>query len=291
MATTTSRSAHERGTDEPEVAELLIRWRTDGDRDAREQLFERFFPMARRVAGRYRSPFEPQEDLIQVAAVALLGALDRFDPERGVAFPAFAIPTILGELKRHFRSTGWSAHVPRRAQELAQQVDRASRELAGRTGRTPTVTELAEFLEMPVEDVVTGLHAAEAHYSVSLDAPAPGDERKDPQTLGEGMGRADDGFDLVDAKLSLPVAIGRLPHVERSALRMRVDEGLKQSEIAARMGCSQMQVSRLLRRAAERLRSLTDPHLGSETAGATPADDDERQDAGTREASASSPST
>ena len=286
----TSTSAYERGTDEPEVTELFTRWRTEGDRDAREELFERFFPMARRVAGRYRSQFEPQEDLIQVAAVALLGALDRFDPERGVAFPAFAIPTILGELKRHFRSTGWSAHVPRRAQELAQRVDRAARELAGRAGQTPTVTELAEFLETPVEDVVTGLHAAEAHYSVSLDAPAPGDERKDPQTLGEAVGRSDDGFDLVDAKLSLPAAVARLPHVERSALRMRVDEGLKQSEIAARMGCSQMQVSRLLRRAAERLRSLTDPQLGGDMTSPISAGE-ARQDAGTRNASASSSST
>jgi RNA polymerase sigma-B factor len=217
--------------------------------------------MARRLAARYNNPHEPQEDLIQVAAMGLLAAADRFDPDRGVPFASFAIPTILGEIKRHFRSTGWSVHVPRGAQELAQRVDRATRDISGRIGRAPRVVEIAEFLEIGVEDVVIGLDAATAHYAASLDVPAPGGEGDDLPTLGDGLGHDEEGFGLVEAKLSVAMTMRRLPHLERTALRLRIEHDLKQSEIAERMGCSQMQVSRLLRRAATRMRALTDPHV------------------------------
>src|SRR5579875_3166551 len=122
-----------------QLGELARRWRERRDVRARDRIFEEYYPLACRLAGRYRNPYEPREDLIQVAAAGLLSAVDRFDPDRGVAFPAFAIPTILGELKRHFRNTGWSAHVPRGAQELARDVDRAVQELTGRLGGSPTV--------------------------------------------------------------------------------------------------------------------------------------------------------
>jgi RNA polymerase sigma-B factor len=243
---------------------LALRWRRHGDRTARDELFEQFRPLARRLAGRYTNPHEPLEDLVQVAYVGLLGAVDRFDPRRGVRFSSYAIPTILGELKRYFRNTGWSAHVPRGAQEMALRVDRASSRLAADTGRTPNVAELAQYLELDLEDVVTGLEAGSAHYSVSLDAPAPGSGTEEPQSLGEGLGAGDEGYELVEAKLSLSAAITRLPHLERRALELRIEGDLKQSEIAERMGCSQMQVSRLLRRAQEHLRALTDPALGPE---------------------------
>jgi RNA polymerase sigma-B factor len=245
------------------VNALALRWQLHRDRRAREQLFDRFRPLARRLAGRYTNPHEPLEDLVQVAYVGLLGAVDRFDPRRGVRFSSYAIPTILGELKRYFRNTGWSAHVPRGAQEMALRVDRASVQLAADTGRTPSVDELAQYLEIDLEDVLTGLEAGTAHYSVSLDAPAPGSGDEEPQSLGDGLGTGDDGYALVDAKLSLSAAIARLPHLERKALELRIDGDLKQSEVAERMGCSQMQVSRLLRRAQANLRVLTDPPVQS----------------------------
>jgi RNA polymerase sigma-B factor len=219
--------------------------------------------LACRLAGRYRNPYEPREDLVQVAAAGLLAAIDRYDLDRGVAFPAFAIPTILGELKRHFRNTGWSAHVPRGAQELARRVEQAAQELNGRVGRSPTVHELAGYMEIDIEDVLVGLHAGAAHYSVSLDAPVPGSDQEGPQTLRDGVAESEGGFGLVEAKLSLAAAMRRLPHTERVALDMRIHHDLKQSEIAARMGCSQMQVSRLLTRAIARLRTLTDPEVGA----------------------------
>ena len=231
----------------------------DPDRQSREELFEQFAPMARRLAGRYHSPHEPLEDLVQVAYVGLLGAIDRFDPDRGIQFRSFAIPTIIGELKRHFRNTGWAAHVPRGAQELALRVDRAAHEIRDRTGRTPGPAELAQYLDVDLEDVLTGLDAGTAHFSTSLDAPPAGSGAEEPQPLGDMFGSNDDGYALVDAKLSLAAALPQLPHPERVALSLRMGDELKQTEIAARMGCSQMQVSRLLRSAAKHARELSDP--------------------------------
>jgi RNA polymerase sigma-B factor len=244
-----------------QLADLVRRWQRSRDRQARDHIFEEYYPLACRLAGRYRNPYEPREDLVQVAAAGLLYAIDRYDPDRGVAFPAFAIPTILGELKRHFRNTGWSAHVPRGAQELARRVDQATQQLTGRVGRSPTVSELAAYMEIDIEEVLVGLHAGAAHYSVSLDAPAPGSDQDGPQTLADGMSSTEDGYGVAEAKLSLAAGIRRLPHAERVALQMRIHDDLKQSEIAERLGCSQMQVSRLLSRAIARLRELTDPEL------------------------------
>jgi RNA polymerase sigma-B factor len=248
-----------------DTAELISRWHDHRDPDVREELYQRFRPLARKLAGRYSNPHEPIEDLVQVAAVGLLGAIDRFDPDRGVRFPAFAIPTILGELKRYFRNTGWSVHVPRGAQELALRVDRAVRQIEARHGHHPSVAELAEYLELPQEDVLVGLDAGTAHYSVSLDAPmSSGDEEDQPDTLGDSLGGVDESYGLVEASHSLASALGRLPHLERQALKLRLEHDLKQTEIARELGCSQMQVSRLLRRAAARLHEMTDPDLDAE---------------------------
>jgi RNA polymerase sigma-B factor len=264
MTTATPRAAPPRAD---QINALALRWQDHGDRRARDELFRQFQPLARRLAGRYTNPHEPLEDLVQVAYVGLLGAVDRFDPRRGARFSSFAIPTILGELKRYFRNTGWSAHVPRGAQELALRVDRASARLAADSGRTPSVAELAQYLELDLDDVIAGLEAGSAHYSVSLDAPAPGSGTEEPQSLGDGIGGGDDGYALVDAKLSLSAGMTRLPHLERRALELRIEGELKQSEIAERMGCSQMQVSRLLRRAQANLRELTDPSTASPVPG------------------------
>ena len=241
--------------------ELVRRWQRQQDRAARDELFERFHPLARKLASRYSNPNEPLEDLVQVAAVGLIGAIDRFDPDRGVRFPAFAIPTILGELKRYFRNTGWSAHVPRGAQEMALRVDRAVRQIASSTGRQPRVAELAEFLEVSQEDVLAGLEAGSAHYSISLDAPLSSAEGEEPDALGDSIGSEDECYALVETRASLSAAISRLPYLERRALSLRLEADLKQTEIAQRLGCSQMQVSRLLRRAALKLREMTNPDL------------------------------
>jgi RNA polymerase sigma-B factor len=239
---------------------LFERFHRYEDQRAREELLGRFLPLARKLASRYMNPYEPFDDLVQVATVGLLGAIDRFDPERGASFPSFAIPTILGELKRYFRSTGWSAHVPRGAQELALRVDRAVRQLEGRLGRAPTVNELEDHLSLPTEDVLTGLEAGNAHYSVSLDAPAAAHgSEADPEPLASSLGSDDDRIGLVETRLSLSAAMKRLPYPEREALGLRLSKDLKQTEIAARLGCSQMQVSRLLRRAAATVHELTEP--------------------------------
>jgi RNA polymerase sigma-B factor len=244
------------------------RWRDQMDWSARDQLFARYLPLARKLASRYANPHEPLEDLVQVASMGLLGAIDRFDPDRGVRFPAFAVPTILGELKRYFRNTGWSVHVPRGAQEMALRVDRASRQITAQTGRHPRVEELAEYLEVTAEDVLSGLDAGTAHYSVSLDAPASGADEEEPDTLGESLGSDDDRYGLVETTIALSAALGRLPFLERRALELRLQRDMKQTEIADELGCSQMQVSRLLRRAAAKLREMTDPDL--KTSAATP---------------------
>ncbi len=238
---------------------LFRRVQQAGDARARDELMDRFMPLARKLASRYMNPYEPYEDLVQVACIGLLGAIDRFDPRRGVAFTSFAIPTILGELKRYFRSTGWSAHVPRRAQELALQVDKAARQISSRTGRAPGVDELASYLELSTEDVLAGLDAGLAHYSISLDAPStsPGADGE-PEPLVSSIGADDTGYRFTETTISLAAALKNLPRLEREALSLRLIGDLKQTEIADRLGCSQMQVSRLLRRAAAHIHELTE---------------------------------
>ncbi len=241
-----------------DTASLFARLQTAPDPLAREELIRRFMPLARKLAARYLNPYEPFDDLLQVASIGLLGAIDRFDPDRGVGFPSFAIPTILGELKRYFRSTGWSAHVPRGAQELAMRVDRGSRQIQARTGRTPSVSELEEHLGMSTEDVLSGLEAGTAHYSVSLDAPvASSAQDSEPEPLAGTLGSEDERIGLVETRLSVAAAMKCLPRLEREALHLRITAELKQTDIAERLGCSQMQVSRLLRRAASTVRDLT----------------------------------
>jgi RNA polymerase sigma-B factor len=238
---------------------LALRWRERGDRWARDALIDRFQPLARRLARRYLTSAEPFDDLVQVASVGLVAAVNRFDPNRGIPFTAFAIPTILGELKRYFRDTGWSAHVPRGAQEAALRVEEASRQLTAHTGRAPNVGELAQYLELDTEQVLAGLEAGSAHFATSLDEPAAATDTEDHEPLHAYVGEVDDGYALVEMTASLAAAMSRLPYLERRALTLRLRHDLKQTEIADRLGCSQMQVSRLLRRATTRLREMIDP--------------------------------
>ncbi len=232
---------------------LVARWQNEADPEARDILFERFAPMARRLARRYHNPHEPFDDLFQVACLGLVAAINRFDSSRGTSFPSYAIPTILGELKRHFRNTGWAVHVPRGAQEMAMRVELASREIFERSGRDPTIAEMAEYLEVSPEAVLEGLEAGTGHYASSLDAPVGAADPEEATHLIDTIGRTDDAYGVVEASASLAEAVKRLPYVERQALTLRLSRAMKQMDIARELGCSQMQVSRLLRRAGQRL--------------------------------------
>ena len=236
---------------------LFVSWQRDGDVAARDALVERFVPLARSLARRYHRSSEPFDDLVQVACLGLLKAVDRFDVERGHAFASFAVPTILGELKRYFRDSGWAVHVPRGPQERALKVEEAQQRLTLRTGRAPTVSEIAEYLEMSIEDVLGALQAAQAYDALSLDAPCQSRDG-DSQTYGESLGEEDDRYALVEADVTVAAALRHLPARERRVLQLRFVEDLTQTEIAMRVGVSQMQVSRLLRRALDRLREITD---------------------------------
>jgi RNA polymerase sigma-B factor len=228
-----------------------------GDRLAREELVRRFMPLARSLARRYDRSSEPFEDLLQVASLGLLKALDRFDPEMGHPFASFAVPTILGEMRRHFRDAGWSVHVPRGSQERALKVRDAQERLANERGRAPTVQELAQYLELGQDDVIDALQAIQAYESLSLDAPRPG-ATDEATSYGDAMGEEDERYELVELDATVSAVLGRIPQRERQILRMRFVEDLTQTEIATRVGISQMQVSRLLRRSLDQLRALTD---------------------------------
>ena len=241
-----------------EQRELFARWQQDRDQTARDELVDRFLPLARNLARRYTGAHEPFEDLLQVASYGLLKALDRFDSDRGNAFSSFAVPTIVGELKRYFRDQGWSAHVPRGAQELALKVQRAHEKLTTNTGRSPTVAELAQYLELSIEDVLDGLEAAAARHSTSLDAPHD-DGDDDSGTLVDTIGGNDAGFQLIEDLTSLATAIQTLPQRERQVLQLRFYEDRTQNEIANQIGVSQMQISRILRRTITTLNELTLP--------------------------------
>jgi RNA polymerase sigma-B factor len=234
---------------------LFRRWRGTGDSEAREVLIRRFLPLAHKLARRFVHSSEPEDDLKQAAGLALVKAVDRFDPDRGADFAAFAVPTIVGELKRHFRDTTWAVHVPRRAQEQGLAIERAMDALTNR-GRSPTVHELARHLDMSAEDVLDGLLAAGAYQAISLDAPFKLDDVESTgETLGDTLGVDDDRYELVVDGVTLAHAMRELPDREREILRLRFVDDLTQTEIAARVGVSQMQVSRLLRRSLAQLRA------------------------------------
>jgi RNA polymerase sigma-B factor len=240
-----------------DTSDLLVRWQQHRDRAAREELLRRFLPLARKLARRYASSREPFDDLLQVASLGLVKAVDRFDPARGNAFSSFAVPTILGELKRYFRDLGWSVHVPRGAQELALKVQEAQERLTNRTGRSPSVASLAEYLELSIEEVVEALETAAAHRATSLDAPIDAEDGE-TGTLADRFGNEDEGFELVEATATIGVAARQLSERERQVLALRFLEDRTQTEIAEEIGVSQMQVSRILRRAINRLTELTD---------------------------------
>ncbi len=239
--------------DPSDLDTLFRRWQRDQDAEAREALTRRFLPLAHKLAHRYARSSEPLEDLRQVASLALLKAIDRFDPERANGFAAFATPTILGELKRHFRDAGWSVHVPRGVQERVAEIQRATERLTINRGRPPTAQEIADELELSIEEVLDGLNASHAYDTSSLDAPA-GRGGEDPRPVSETLGADDERYELIEADVTIASAVGALSARERQILHLRFSQEMTQSEIAARLGVSQMQVSRLLRRALSNVR-------------------------------------
>jgi RNA polymerase sigma-B factor len=234
---------------------LLLRYHRDGDLNAREQLIERCIPLARQLASRYKHAGEPYEDLVQVACVGLVKAVDRFDPERGRPFVKYAVPTMLGELKRHFRDKGWSVHVPRATQELVLKVGEALGTLPSKLGRSPRPRDVAKAVGASVEEVLEAMEAATAYEATSLDAPRPGDD-EDGWTWGDSLSDDERGYDLVEIGETLAGTLQALPERERMILRLRFEHDLTQAEIAERVGVSQMHVSRLLRRSLDRLAAV-----------------------------------
>jgi RNA polymerase sigma-B factor len=231
----------------------LFRHRRDGDVAAREALVERFLPLARQLARRYQRADEPLEDLVQVASLGLIKAVDRFDPDREIAFSSYAVPTILGELKRHFRDRTWAVRVPRDLQELSLRVDRAVADMARESHRQPSVGDLAERLGVSEEEVLEALQASSAYRATSFDAPRAGGE-DEGDVLADAVGRDDVGFGLAEDRATLDRLLLAIGPREREVLRLRFVEDLTQAEIGERIGVSQMQISRLIRQSLARLR-------------------------------------
>jgi RNA polymerase sigma-B factor len=237
------------------VDELLIAYHRDGDRAARERALVELMPLVRSLAARYAGRGEPLDDLVQVGALGLIKAVDRFDVNRGVEFTSYGVPTIVGEIRRHFRDKAWAMHVPRRVKELSVRLSRLLDELTTTLGRSPTIAELAEAASVDEEDVIDALDAAHAFSTRSLDAPAAtGDQ------LAERLAGHDPGYDGVDDRWLLTAGLEALDARARRIVELRFFEEKTQSQIAAELGISQMHVSRLLRNAFDVMRGTIEQH-------------------------------
>jgi RNA polymerase sigma-B factor len=221
----------------------------------REMLVERFLPLARQLARRYQRPEEPFDDLFQVASLGLVKAIDRFDLSRDVAFSSYAVPTILGEIKRYFRDRTWSVRVPRDLQEMALKVDRAVAQLSTELHRQPTVAEISRAVKSDEESVLEALEASGAYRATSLETPRGADDEAG-ETLGDTIGRAETGFERAEDRATLAQLLRAVTPREREVLRLRFEEDLTQAEIGEQIGVSQMQVSRIIRQSIARLRSI-----------------------------------
>jgi len=237
-----------------EDVRLFERYRRAGDIAARDALVERFLPLAKHLARRYGRDSYHAEDLFQVASLGLLKAIDRFDPDRGIAFSSYAVPTILGEIKRYFRDKGWAVRVPRELQERSMAVERLADDLERELGRTPTAVQIAQRMDASVEHVLEARVASWAHHGISLDRPSADDE-EGRRTLADGLGFTDDGFRRAEDSVTFDRLLAGLEERERAVLHLRFREDLTQAEIGDRVGISQMHVSRLIRQAIDHLRA------------------------------------
>ena len=239
----------------PEKAdrELLRRYHEGGDLEARERLIEQYLPLVRSLARRYSYRGEQLEDLVQVGCIGLIKAIDRFDVDRGVELTTYATPNIIGEIKRHFRDKGWSVRVPRGLQELNVRLSRLVEELTVQLERSPTIAELAKAAGVEEEEVLEALETGQAYATLSLSAPTGGDESDDLDPL-ESLGEVEHEYEVSEDRAVLAPGFRVLDERERRILQLRFFEGLTQSQIAQQVGISQMHVSRLIRRALEKIR-------------------------------------
>ena len=234
--------------------DLLRRYHERGDVEARERLIEQYLPLVRSLARRYSYRGEQLEDLVQVGCIGLIKAIDRFDVNRGVELTTYATPNIIGEIKRHFRDKGWSVRVPRGLQELNVRLSRLVEELTVQLERSPTVAELAKAAGVDEEDVLEALETGQAYATLSLSAPSGGGEDGDDLDPLESLGEIEKEYEVSEDRAVLAPGLRVLDERERRILHLRFFEGLTQSQIAQQVGISQMHVSRLIRRALEKIR-------------------------------------
>ncbi len=235
---------------------LLERYHRTGDRRVRDELVNRFMPLARKLARRYCRGAEPLDDLTQVAAIGLLKAVERFDPSRGIAFTSYAVPTITGELKRYFRDHSWAVRPPRDLQELTLRVDQIATELTRKLERSPTTAELSEAAGLTDEQLLEVIQARSARSAVSLQASAGADGESG--TLEDWIGHDDGGIESAETHAIVDALLTSLTARERAIVRMRFDKDMTQVEIGAIVGVSQMQISRIIRQSLDRLRHVAD---------------------------------
>jgi RNA polymerase sigma-B factor len=234
---------------------LLRAYHVEGDQEARDRLVEEMLPLVRSLASKYAGRGEQVEDLVQVGAIGLIKAIDRFDLDRGVELTTYAVPTIVGEIRRHFRDKAWALHVPRRLKELNLKLSRLLDQLTADLGRSPTITELAVAAGVEEEEVIDALESSQAYTARSLSTPTDDEGAAD---LLDTLGDDERGYGEVDDSSLVGFGLGALDERQRRIVELRFFEGLTQSQIAAEIGISQMHVSRLLRRALETMRGRID---------------------------------
>lgn len=254
----TSKTSGKSAWDKEKTRELFRRFKEEGDMDAREKLVMSHLNLVRFIANKFKNRGEPIDDLIQVGYLGLLKAIDRFDPTRGLEFTTFATPTIMGEIKRHFRDKGWSVRVPRRLQELSAKVNQATDTLTSQLQRSPTIAEIADYLDATVDEVLEAMESSSAYSSVSLEAPSGADDDDTPSVI-DRYATEDSDLAFTDDRIIIEEALASFSPRERDVIEMRFLKGMTQIEIAEKLGISQVQVSRLLRRTLKKIQDKIDP--------------------------------
>lgn len=257
-SSSTARSSAKAAWDKEKTHELFRRYKQDGDMDAREQLVMSHLNLVRFLANKFKNRGEPLDDLMQVGYLGLLKAIDRFDPDRGLEFTTFATPTIMGEIKRHFRDKGWSVRVPRRLQELSAKVNQATDALTAKLQRSPRIEEIADHLGASVDEVLEAMESSSAYSSVPLEAPS-GSDSDDAPSIMDRYAAEDNDLAVTDDRMIIEEALAGFSPREREVIELRFLQGLTQIEIATRLGISQVQVSRLLRRTLKKIQDKIDP--------------------------------
>ena len=248
-----SKTSGKSAWDKEKTRELFRRFKEEGDMDAREKLVMSHLNLVRFIANKFKNRGEPIDDLVQVGYLGLLKAIDRFDPARGLEFTTFATPTIMGEIKRHFRDKGWSVRVPRRLQELSAKVNQATDTLTSQLQRSPTIAEIAEYLDATVDEVLEAMESSSAYSSPS------GMEDDDAPSVIDRYATEDEELAFTDDRIIIEEALASFSPREREVIEMRFLQGMTQIEIAEKLGISQVQVSRLLRRTLKKIQEKIDP--------------------------------